>query len=209
MGAEPYTLATMVVALLDESPFGPQNDLGPYRAADYSALPDEPRCELIQGRFFVTPSPAIPHQLLVFELAKRLDTQVRPLGGEVFIAPLDVKLAEHSIVQPDVLYISPDRREILGDRRGWIDGAPDLLIEILSPGTARRDRVQKLALYARSGVKEYWIVDPTERQVEFLVHENGRFVVALPDGNLYRSPALPEISLDLGEFWGEAAHRLR
>ncbi len=69
--------------------------------------------------------------------------------------------------------------------------------------------MQKLALYARSGVKEYWIVDPTERQVEFLVHENGRFVVALPDGNFYRSPALPEISLDLAEFWGEAAHRLR
>jgi len=197
----------MPVALLEEPPLA-LGTLGPYRAEDYANLPDSPRCELIQGNFYVPPSPAIPHQFLGFELAKGLDAPARSAGGYVFLAPLDVRLADHSIVQPDVIYVSAARRGILGDRQGRIEGAPDLLIEILSPGTARRDRVQKLDLYARFDVREYWIVDPAERQIEFLVNENGRFVVALPDGAVYRSPALPEIALDLEAFWAEAARRL-
>ena len=149
----------MPIALLDEPPLALPGSLGPYRAKDYANLPDSPRCELIQGNFYVPPSPAIPHQVLAFELAKRLDVPAREAGGYVFMAPLDVRLADHSIVQPDVIYVSAARRGILGDRQGWIEGAPDLLIEILSPGTARRDRVQKLDLYARSGIAEYWIVE--------------------------------------------------
>ncbi len=198
----------MPIALLEEPPLALPGSLGPYRAKDYANLPDSPRCELIQGNFYVPPSPAIPHQFLAFELAKRLDVPAREAGGYVFMAPLDVRLADHSIVQPDVIYVSAARRGILGDRKGWIEGAPDLLIEILSPGTARRDRVQKLDLYARSGIAEYWIVEPAERQIQFLVNENGRFVVALPDGSVYRSGVLPEINLDLEAFWGEAARRL-
>jgi Uma2 family endonuclease len=195
----------MVVALLQEPPLTPSADLGPYRAGDYLALPDEPRCELLLGRFYVSPSPSPLHQILVALLWQRLDAAAREAGGLVFLAPLDVALADHSIVQPDVIYVSAERRSIV---QVQIQGTPDLLVEVLSRGTARRDRGEKLALYAQSGVREYWIVDPQERQIEFLVNEHGRFMVALPLGGEYRSTTLAEIRLDVAGFWQEVEDRL-
>jgi Uma2 family endonuclease len=196
----------MALALLKEPPLAPDPDLGPYRREDYAALPDEPRCELIYGRFYVCPSPLVLHQAIVLVLAKFLDQTASTVGGRVFFAPLDVHLADHSAVQPDVIYISAARRPIIQD---WIEGAPDLLVEVLSPGTARRDRVAKLGLYAESGVREYWIVDPHERHIEHLVNEGGRFVVSLPDGPEYCSRNLPEIHLDLLLFWKTVDEKLR
>lgn len=195
----------MSVALLDESPLAPPAELGPYRRRDYEALPDEPRCELILGRFYLSPSPSPYHQTVVALLWQHLDQLAKRSGGLAFLAPLDVYLADHSVVQPDVIYVSPARRTIVGRR---VDGAPDLMVEVLSPGTARRDRGEKLGLYADAGVREYWIVDAQERQIEFLVNEEGRFVVSLPAGDEYRSPALPEIRLGLAGFWREVADRL-
>ena len=98
---------------------------------------------------------------------------------------------------------------VVGERRiNDRSDDPDLVVEVVSPGTSRRDRGEKLALYAESGIKEYWIVDPGERQVEFLVNEAGRFVVALPAGAEYRSRALPEIRLDLVALWREVDETL-
>lgn len=188
----------MSVALLEETPLSPSSRLGPYRIRDYQELPDRPRCELIHGRFYLSPSPTPLHQMVVFLLARLLARAVEPQGGLVLPAPLDVVLAGHSAVQPDVIYVSRDRRDIVGER---IEGAPDLLVEVLSPGTVRRDRLEKLALYAESGVREYWIVDPEERQIEFLIHQGGRFVVALPADDEYHSEVLPEVTLDLAELW--------
>jgi Uma2 family endonuclease len=195
----------MAVALLKEPPISPDSDLGPYRRGDYEALPDEPRCELIFGRFYLSPSPSLLHQTVLILLLKRLDDIAMATRSRVFVAPLDVTLADHSVVQPDVLYVSAARRAILHER---VEGAPDLVIEILSPGTARRDRGQKLALYAGSDVREYWIVDAVERQIEFLVNEGGRFVVTLPEGEEYRSRDLSEIHLDLPVFWKQVEERL-
>lgn len=195
----------MAVALLREPPLVPPAGLGPYRRPDYESLPDEPRCELIQGRFYLTPSPSPLHQVVASHLWRLLDDIAEATGGLALAAPLDLVLADHSVVQPDVIYLSPARRGIVGAR---IEGAPDLLVEVLSPGTARRDRGEKLTLYAGSGVREYWIVDPQERQVEFLVNEGGRFVVAVPAGEEYASPALPEIRLHLPAFWGRVAAKL-
>jgi len=188
----------MAVALLKEPPLSPDSSLGPYRRKDYEALPDEPRCELIFGRFYLSPSPSIVHQIVTALLYQHLYAIAKKVGGKAYIAPLDVTLADHSVVQPDVFYISPQRKGIRGER---IEGAPDLVVEVLSPGTARRDRSEKLALYAESGVREYWVADFFERQIEFLVNEGGRFVVALPDAGEYRSQVLPEIRLDLAAFW--------
>lgn len=190
----------MAVALLKEPPLSPYTDLGPYRRKDYEALPNEPRCELIFGRFYVSPSPLILHQVVVALLWQILFQISKKSGGRTFLAPLDVHLADHSVVQPDVLYISAPRR---GIAQRWVEGAPDLLVEVLSPGTARRDRGDKLALYAESDIREYWVVDPVEHQIEFLINENGRFVVALADGEEYRSRVLPEIHLNLPAFWKE------
>lgn len=119
---------------------------------------------------------------------------------------MDVTLADHSVVQPDVVYVSRERREVLEER---IEGPPSLVVEVISPGTVRRDRGEKLKLYAESEVDEYWIVDPVERQIEHLVLRGGEYVVALPDGPVYRSTVLPKIVLDVEEFWGEVARRAK
>lgn len=196
-------MGTMAVAsetatLLDTPPPSPSSRPGPFRRQDYEALPDEPRCELIYGSFYVSPSPSLLHQTILGLLYEALRRVVGSSGGRVFFAPLDVALAEHTVVQPDLTYVSRERREILGER---IEGAPDLLVEILSPGTARRDRGEKLRLYAESGVREYWVVDPAERQIEFLENREGSFVVRLAEDGKYRSEALPEVHVDLDALW--------
>ena len=95
-----------------------------------------------------------------------------------------------------------------------LEGLPDLVIEVLSPATSRRDRGEKLALYAESGVsgesgiREYWIVDPEARQIEFQVNDGGHFVVTMPNGAEYRSPAIREVWLDLAAFWQRVAAML-
>lgn len=196
----------VMIEMLAESPLSPPSTLGPYRAADYMALPDEPRCELIYGRLYMAPSPVAVHQVVVVYLTAHLDRLAHHTGGLALVAPMDVTLAEHSVVQPDIIYIGSDRRGILAER---IEGAPDLLVEVLSPPTVRRDRGEKLRLYAESGVGEYWIVDPAARQVEFLVNEDGRFVVAMPEDGVYASSSIQGISLDLADLWAEVDARLR
>ena len=194
----------MTAELLTEDPLAPPADLGPYRREDYDALPDQPRCELLFGRFYVSPSPTAWHQLVASFLWRHLESIAEAAGGFVFMAPLDVALADHSVVQPDVIYISSERLKVLRRR---IEGPPDLLIEVLSPSSGRRDRGEKLSLYAQTGIREYWIVDPETRQIEFLVNEAGRFVVSLPVAGVYQSQQIPEISLDVTGFWQEVTDR--
>jgi Uma2 family endonuclease len=196
----------MAVALLKDPPLALPADLGPYRRRDYEILADEPRCELIFGRFYLSPSASSLHQVVVLLLSRLLDEIADASGGLALFAPMDVNLAEHSVVQPDVIYVSASRREIVHER---LEGAPDLVIEVLSPGTARRDRGEKLRLYAQAGVREYWIVDPAERQIEFLANREGDFVVVLPEGETYRSQAVPEIQLALTELWQRVDAKLR
>lgn len=196
----------MAIPLLKDVPLAPPADLGPYRRKDYEALPDEPRCELIYGRFYVSPSPSVLHQIMVLLLAEKLRRIARKARAWVFVAPLDVNLFEHSVAQPDVLYVSAANRRIIEER---IEGTPDLVVEVLSPGTARRDRGEKLRLYAEAGVREYWIVDAAERQIEFLRNQAGEFVVALPEEGAYRSPSIPELVLDVPDLWREVEEDLR
>ncbi len=188
----------MSVTLLEQPPLTVPRDLGPYRREDYAALPEEPRCELIHGRFYLSPSPILRHQFLVTHVWQVLKAAADREGGLAVVAPMDVHLADHTVVQPDVLYVSPERREIA---QTWIEGAPDLLVEVLSPGTARVDRLQKLNLYAASGVAEYWIVDPANRTVEFFVHDGDRFGVHTPKGRLWTSPAVRGVQLDIEALW--------
>ncbi|HVT61302.1 MAG TPA: Uma2 family endonuclease [Thermoanaerobaculia bacterium] len=188
-----------------ETPLSPSSELGPYRTADYFALPDEPRCELLYGRIYVSPSPGVPHQVVAAVLFRLLDDIAGQSGGWAGIAPLDIVLADHSVVQPDVVYLTREHRSAVKKR---IAGIPDLLVEVLSPGSIRRDRTEKLRLYAESGIREYWLVDPPAQQIEFLVNRSGRFEVALPLDGIYRSPVLSEITLDLAELWRQVGRRL-
>jgi Uma2 family endonuclease len=181
-----------------ETPLAPRIDLGPYRDADYQNLPDEPRCELLYGRFLVMAAPSALHQFVLGEIFLLLRDIARRRGGWAFVSPIDVALADHSVVQPDVIYVSPGRTSMVRDR---VEGAPDLVVEVLSPGTTRRDLGEKLRLYAEVGVAEYWIVDPRERRFEFLANDAGAWQVRLPDGPVYRSPAIGELEIDLVAFW--------
>jgi Uma2 family endonuclease len=149
---------------------------------DYEALPnDGRRYEIHNGALSVTPTPSLEHQIvsarLYFHLAKWVEAHP---GGLLLYAPLDVMLAdrpeETSIVQPDILYLAPDRLS-LASRRG-IEGGPTLAVEILSPSTRTVDRVTKRRLYARYGVPYLWLVDPDARAVEAFVLRNDRYVLA-------------------------------
>jgi len=135
----------------------------------YRNLPDSEtnRYELLEGELVMVPSPTTYHQGILRDLGYILSEFVRKHElGLVFFAPLDVVLSEESVLQPDILFISKGRSRIVAEEN--IQGSPDLVVEILSPATAERDRTYKRALYARHGVLEYWIVDPKEKSVEVL-----------------------------------------
>jgi Uma2 family endonuclease len=191
---------TMAVVYEHESPAAPRSGLGPYRAGDYFQLPDEPRCELLYGRLLVTPAPTFRHGEIVRALGELLGEHSRRRGGRAAVSPVDVVLSHHSIVQPDLVYVSRERCGIVGER---VDGPPDLVVEVLSPATARRDLGEKLRLYAEAGVAEYWIVDPAARTFEFLENRESAFLLRLPEQGVYRSAAVPGLELDLEAFWRE------
>jgi Uma2 family endonuclease len=178
--------------------FTPVSTLGPYRAADYWKLPEGERVELIRGRLVVSPAPTTLHQIVVGILHILLFESARSSGGRVVLGPADVVLDDHSIPQPDLLYVRKQRRNILQAR---VMGPPDLMVEVLSPSNSRRDRVDKLNLYAEHGVAEYWIVDPVEWQFDFLVNRGGKFEVQPQQDNRYASPVCPELEIDLAAFW--------
>jgi Uma2 family endonuclease len=181
-----------------ETPHAPRAGLGPYREADYLALPDEPRCELLYGRLLVTPAPNVRHQLVAGRILRLLLDLADREGGIAVTSPVDVVLADHSVVQPDVIYVSAARRAIVRQR---VEGAPDLVVEIPSPGTARRDRGEKLRLYAEAGVAEYWVVDPALDPFEFLVNEGNTFRVQVAEGTTSRSAVVPGLALEPDAFW--------
>ena len=138
-----------------------------YSYADYKSLPDDQRCELLDGELIKMPSPSSRHQDVLRNLLVRLDGLVSDRAlGEVYPAPLDVVLGE-DVVQPDLLFISKDRLGIVGKEE--VQSAPDLVIEILSSSTAARDKGYKRILYARHGVQEYWLADPPNGTIEILL----------------------------------------
>jgi Uma2 family endonuclease len=134
--------------------------------ADYVALPnDGKRYEIHDGELSVTPAPGRKHQRVVLRLAAMLDAHVTSHGlGEVDIAPFDVVLSDPSIVQPNIIFVAADRSTAFSNR--GFEGAPTLMVEVLSRSTARTDRGTKLRLYARHRVPYYWIVDPDGRTIE-------------------------------------------
>ena len=143
---------------------------------DYCQLPDDKRYELIDGEFYeMAPSPITVHQRILLMLARLLADWVdQHEMGEVFIAPFDVILSENDTMQPDVLFVAEARRSIITRRA--CEGAPDLVVEILSPSTSRRDLGIKRERYALFGVREYWIVDPVAMSLEVLALREGEFV---------------------------------
>jgi len=172
---------------------------------DYQALPDTgPRYELVEGELIVAPSPNHYHQVIAREIVFLLTSYLKthPIG-EMLFAPFDVYLDEINVFQPDILYFSNDRRSIL--TKVGVKGAPDLVIEILSPSNANRDREIKRKVYARSGVIEFWIVSPDSRTVEIyrLQEEVGKPVAVRSEQEVLETPLLPSLQIKLSEVFGE------
>lgn len=142
-----------------------------YTYEDYAKLPEGAPYQLIGGELVMTPSPVPYHQIILMKIGTSIANYVMPKNlGLVLFAPIDVYLEEEETYQPDIIFISNKRMNIVGEKK--IEGAPDLVIEILSPSTAYYDLRKKYWKYEEYGVKEYWIVDPDGRSVEVYINEN-------------------------------------
>jgi Uma2 family endonuclease len=172
---------------------------------DFVHFPDDGRRhELIDGEHIVTPSPVSRHQEVSVRLTWALHDYLRqhPVG-KVFAAPLDVILSNQDVVEPDILFVSNERREIVHD---WVRGAPDLAVEILSVSTRRLDETLKLDLYDRFGVREYWVVDPDIGAITvYRRAADGTFPrVAEPTaavGDVLQTPLLPGFATTLRDLF--------
>jgi Uma2 family endonuclease len=144
-----------------------------FTLGDYLTWPEGERWELIDGTAFnMTPAPSVKHQDIAGKLYSRLEQRLAGKSCKPFIAPADVVLSEENVVQPDVFVIC-DPSKITEQN---IRGAPDLIVEVLSPATARRDLREKKALYERFAVKEYLVADPLELYVQrFCLGEDGTY----------------------------------
>ncbi len=176
-----------------------------YTWADYCGWPDGERWEIIGGvAFDMSPAPVIRHQAVVGELYRQFDNTFINNKCRVFVAPTDVKLSEEDVVEPDVFVVCETERI----NRTHIEGAPTLVVEVLSPSTAKKDRTIKMDLYAASGVKEFWIVDPESSVVEVFALALGAYRLDGSyenDGSYVggaKSVVFPELSIDLKPVFG-------
>ncbi|MBD1382829.1 Uma2 family endonuclease [Metabacillus arenae] len=161
----------------------------------------EERYEIINGvRYDLKPSPTFNHQVLVTQLLNRIYSTCYP-SSTVVVAPMDVHLDEENTVQPDVIYISNENHDIIQNQR--IEGPPDLLVEILSPSTSKKDKILKKELYERFGIKEYWIVDPVHHIIDQLVLEKQHYVLhaSYGLGDKLSSPQFSCISIDMNKLY--------
>ena len=143
---------------------------------DYAKLPEGAPYQLINGELIMTPAPTPYHQKISSKLGYFLrDFVFKKDLGEVFDAPIDVYFEETETYQPDIIFISKERLNIIKETK--IEGAPDLIIEILSPATAYYDLRKKFKIYEKHGVKEYWIVDPEEKSIEIYINEKQKFIL--------------------------------
>ncbi|NPV70644.1 MAG: Uma2 family endonuclease [Firmicutes bacterium] len=165
---------------------------------DYCRMPSGHRYELVEGDIRMVPSPTTFHQEVSGSIEETLREWVKEHGlGKVYHAPIDVVLSQYDVVQPDILFVSRERLGIV--KKENIQGAPDLMMEILSPSTAEWDRVTKRKLYSKYGVREFWLVDPDARTIEVAVHTGSDLATAqvYPSGTTSRSQILSGFSLDV------------
>lgn len=164
---------------------------------DYAAIDDGNRYELTEGQLeLMSPAPSITHQIISFELQKKITISCE-LDYLILYAPVDVILSSTEVRQPDIVLVKRNRLDIVSNR--GIEGAPDLVIEILSPSTLKRDKIDKLEVYARFHIPEYWIVDPNSGVLEQFVLREERYELhdIFQQDELITSPNIPCVSFTM------------
>ncbi len=173
-----------------------------YTYEDYLKTSDDKQYELIDGELLTTPSPVPNHQRISRKLEFILEKFVTENKlGEIFDAPCDVYLDDENVIQPDILFISLDRLAIIGEKN--IQGAPDLAVEIISENSAYKDMVQKKRLYARFGVKEYWVVIPDCEEIEIYILKDNtyRLYKSYNKSDNLESPLLKGLNIALKDIF--------
>jgi len=170
---------------------------------DYRSTPDDKRYELLDGELVLAPAPRTTHQMVQNNISWRMSQFVSDENlGTVFNAPTDVVLAETNIVQPDIAFVSYGRAHIIEEND--IQGAPDLVVEVLSPSTASRDRGYKRTLYARHGVREYWMAGVESATITVLLLGEDGFEVfgTFGEGESFSSPTLDGFEVEIDVVFG-------
>ena len=172
---------------------------------DYVKLPDDgKRYEIIDGELFVNPAPIPRHQRIIGNLYFALRSWFEKRGGgEAFISPIDVVLGDHDVVEPDVIVIKSERASIIGEKN--VQGAPNLVVEVLSDGSRRIDEITKRKLYDDAGVDEYWIVDGELELVKIYRRTASRFErvgeIGTEQGGTITTPLLPDFTLAIRDVF--------
>ncbi len=168
---------------------------------EYQKFSGDKRWEAIEGHLFAMTSPTVLHQRICTELTVLLHQHFRGRPCQVFVSPLDVRLSEESFVQPDILVVC-NPEQLAGTH---VEGAPHLVVEVLSPSTLRHDRVRKVRLYAQAGVQEYWLVQPYPGMVEVLYLDGATYRLHASYFAFERlvSPSFPELEVDLCQVFPE------
>ena len=173
---------------------------------DYANLEGDERYELLNGELILVASPNMDHQEAVTNLGTSLSVFVKERDlGKIYFAPTDVLLTDTVVFQPDLLFLSNEREHIRTPAN--IQGAPDLIVEVLSPSPSRQDWRDKRELYAEHGVSEYWIVDPTNHIVWVMLLRDGALEVKRMDrlylkGDTINSPTIGGFSPSLNDIFG-------
>ena len=174
---------------------------------DYFDLPEsDDRYELIDGELYMAPTPIPEHQIFVYFLAKVIEEFVtRHRLGRMIISPQDVVLSDDIVVQPDIMFVSNERLHIIKWGH-FVQGSPDLVVEVLSPSTERFDRTVKRERYARFGVREYWTADIVGRTIEVNVSSGDEFEVVgvYGEGDIFESPLLTGLEVDISGVFESA-----
>jgi Uma2 family endonuclease len=162
---------------------------------DLLAMPDDGnRYELIFGEIVMSPAPTTKHHYVLSELNDHFKRHVHTHRlGRVFFAPVDVRLSVHNVVEPDLFFVRRERLEVVKDN--YVEGAPDLIVEVLSPSNRRQDIVRKAALYTQFGVPEYWIVDPEAETIAVNELREGRYVHVPNRRGFARSAVIPGLKV--------------
>ena len=180
---------------------------GHYTYTDYINWEGSERYQIINGEAFMMASPTVEHQAILMELSTQFHTWLKGKPCRVFAAPLDVRLfpeeddSDDTVVQPDLLVVCDNSK--MG--KGSINGPPDIIVEIVSPSTSKKELLLKFGVYLEAGIREYWVIDPEQKIIQIHIYENGHFISTNHKLNaIISSAVLQGLSVDLKTLWDAA-----